>query len=83
MGKRLNQTIMDDSRKMRLAGHVAGNGEWRGVYWILAGRRDGRGPLGRPRRRRKDILKWILKKWDVEAWTGLIWLRRGTCSGRL
>ena len=24
------------------------------------------------------VLKWILKKWDGEAWTGLIWLRRGT-----
>jgi hypothetical protein len=23
------------------------------------------------------ILKWILRKWDG-AWTGLIWLRRGT-----
>ena len=23
-------------------------------------------------------LKWIFKKCDVEAWTGLIWLRRGT-----
>jgi len=21
------------------------------------------------------ILKWILNKWDDEAWTGLIWLR--------
>jgi hypothetical protein len=24
------------------------------------------------------ILKWIFKKWDWEAWTGLIWLRMGT-----
>ena len=24
------------------------------------------------------ILKWIFKKWDEEAWTGLIWLRIGT-----
>jgi hypothetical protein len=29
------------------------------------------------------ILKWICKKWDVEAWIGLIWLRRGTGSGLL
>ena len=21
------------------------------------------------------ILKWIFKKWDREAWTGLLWLR--------
>jgi hypothetical protein len=24
------------------------------------------------------ILNWIFKKWDGEAWTGLIWLRIGT-----
>jgi hypothetical protein len=24
------------------------------------------------------ILKRIFKKWDAEAWTGLIWLRIGT-----
>jgi hypothetical protein len=28
------------------------------------------------------ILKWIVKKWDEEAWTGIIWLRTGT-GGRL
>jgi hypothetical protein len=30
----------------------------------------------------KIILKWILKKWNWEASTGLIWLRIGTggCS---
>jgi len=22
-------------------------------------------------------LKWIIMKWDWEAWTGLIWLRTG------
>jgi hypothetical protein len=26
------------------------------------------------------ILKWILKKWAEEAWTGLMWLRIRTCS---
>ena len=24
------------------------------------------------------ILKWILRKWDGEAWTGVLWLRIGT-----
>jgi hypothetical protein len=28
------------------------------------------------------ILRWIFKKWDGGAWTGLIWLRIGT-GGRL
>jgi hypothetical protein len=25
-------------------------------------------------------LQWIFKKWGGEAWTGLIWLRIGTCG---
>jgi hypothetical protein len=29
------------------------------------------------------ILKWIFKKWDEEAWTGLSWLRTGTGGGHL
>jgi hypothetical protein len=31
----------------------------------------------------KIILKWILKKWNWEAWAGLIWLRTGTGGGSL
>ena len=29
------------------------------------------------------ILRWILRKWDGGAWTGLIWLRTGTEGGML
>jgi hypothetical protein len=29
------------------------------------------------------ILKWIFKKWDGGAWTGLIWIRIGTGGGML
>jgi hypothetical protein len=29
------------------------------------------------------ILKWIFKKWHVEAWPGLIWLRIGAGGGLL
>ena len=29
------------------------------------------------------ILRWIFRKWDVGAWTGLIWLRIGTGGGLL
>jgi hypothetical protein len=29
------------------------------------------------------ILKWIFKKWDGAAWTGLRWLRIGTGGGFL
>jgi hypothetical protein len=31
----------------------------------------------------KIILKLIFKKWDREAWTGLLWLRIGTAGGLL
>ena len=29
------------------------------------------------------ILRWVLRKWDVGAWTGPIWLRIGIGSGFL
>jgi hypothetical protein len=69
--------------RMRWTGHVARMGEKRGAYRILVGRPEGRRPLGRPRRRWEDILKWIFKKWDVGAWNGLSWLRIGTGGGLL
>jgi hypothetical protein len=71
------------SRRMRWAGHVARMVEGRGAYRILVGRPEGRRPLGRPRRKWEIILKWIFKKWDGGIWTGLIWLRIGTCGGLL
>jgi hypothetical protein len=43
----------------------------------------GRRPLGRPRHAWWIILKWILKKHNRNAWTGLIWLGIGTRSGLL
>ena len=29
------------------------------------------------------ILRWIFRKWNGWAWTGLIWLRIGTSGGHL
>jgi hypothetical protein len=58
-------------------------GEGGGAYRVLVGRPEGRRPLGRPRRRWEDNIKWIFKKWDRGAWTGLIWLRIGTGGGVL
>jgi hypothetical protein len=29
------------------------------------------------------LLKWFLKKYNVRAWTGFIWLRTGTGGGIL
>jgi len=31
----------------------------------------------------KIILRWILRKWDVEAWTVLRWLKIGTVGWHL
>jgi hypothetical protein len=39
------------SRRMRWAGHVARMGEERKLYKVLAGKPEGKRPLGRPRRR--------------------------------
>jgi hypothetical protein len=52
------------SRKMRWAGHVASMEDRTGVYRGLAGRPEGRRPLGRPRRRWEDNIKMDLQ--DVE-----------------
>jgi hypothetical protein len=39
------------SKRMRWAGHVARMGKRRGVYRVFVGKREGKRPLGRPRRR--------------------------------
>jgi hypothetical protein len=40
---------------MTWAGHVERLGERRGLYRVLVGKLEGKRPLGRTRRRRKDI----------------------------
>jgi hypothetical protein len=49
-------------RRMRWAGHVARMVEVRVAYNILVGMREGRRPLGRPRRRWEDNIKMDLRK---------------------
>jgi hypothetical protein len=50
----------------------------------LVRRPEGKRPLRRHRPACGSIvLKWIIKKWDREAWTGFIWLRVGTEDGCL
>jgi hypothetical protein len=48
--------------RMRWAGHVARMGAKRNAYRLLAGNPEGKRPLGRPRHRWVDILKWILER---------------------
>jgi hypothetical protein len=48
------------SRIMRWAGHVAGMGKRSGVYKILVGKPERKGPLRRPRRRWEDNISMDL-----------------------
>jgi len=71
------------SRRMRWAGHVErmGKGEVHtGFCW---GNLREREYLEEASIDGRIILKWIFRKWDWEAWTGLIWLRIGTGGGFL
>ena len=72
------------SRRMRKAGHVARMGERRGVYRVLVGKPEGKRPLGRPRRRWEDNIKfnlqevgcgvvdWIEMAQDRDSWWVLV-----------
>ena len=71
------------SRRMRWAGHVAHMEVGRRVHKVLLGKTEGKKPLGRPRRRWKDNIKWIFRKWEGVVGTGWGWLRIGTGGGRL
>ena len=62
---------------------MARMGDRRSAYVVLVGRPDEKRPLGRSRPRSENNVKWIFKKCDEEAWTGLSWLRIGTAGWRL
>jgi hypothetical protein len=53
-------------------------GERIGAYRILVWNTKGKIPRGRPRRRWEDNIKMVLQEGRWIAWTGLIWLRKGT-----
>ena len=57
--------------------------EGRGVHKVLVGKPEGKRPLGRPRRRWEDNIKWIFRKWKGVVRTGLSWLRIGAGGGGL
>jgi hypothetical protein len=55
------------SRRMRRAGHVARMGEGRGVYRVLVGRPEGKGPLGRSRHICEDNIKMDLREIGIDG----------------
>jgi hypothetical protein len=68
------------SRRIRWTGHVAGMGKMRNAN-ILFRKPKWKRPLGRPRHRWENILKWIFKEWDMKMWAGFIWFRVGSVAG--
>jgi hypothetical protein len=58
------------SRRMRWAGHATRMGEGRGVYRVLVGKPEGKRPLGRPRGRWEDNIKFDLQK---VGGRGIVW----------
>jgi hypothetical protein len=51
------------------------------AYRVLVGKFEGKGQLGRPRLRWEENNKVGCSRSGMKAWTGLIWLRRGTGGG--
>jgi hypothetical protein len=60
--------------------HVWGRGEACKSFWRGNLRGDNWGDPGVDG---KIILRWIFRNMDVEVWTGLSWLRKGTVGGHL
>jgi hypothetical protein len=72
------------SRRMRWVGHVARMGEERGLHRVLVGKREGKRPLVRPRRRWEENIKmegaevgagrgdWMGVAQDRDRWRALV-----------
>ena len=77
-----NNVRVVKSRRMRWAGHVARMVEGRSVHMVLAGKPEGKRPLGRPRRRWEDIKMdlqevrgggdWMELAQDSDRWRALV-----------
>jgi hypothetical protein len=69
-----NIVRMIKSRRMRWAGHVARMGEGIGVQGVLAGKTEGKRPLGRSGRRWEDNIKMNIKEREMDKanWIRLV-----------
>ena len=47
------------------------------MHRVLVWKHEGKGPLGRPRRKWENNIKGILRKWKGVVGTGWSWLRIG------
>ena len=56
-------------------------GDRRGVYRVLVGKSEGKGPLGRPRRRWEDIIKMDFQEVGCWSWNVSSWIRIGAGAG--
>jgi hypothetical protein len=56
-------------------------GTRRGVCGVLVGRAEKKNHSEGPGIDGSTILRCIFRKWDVGAWTGLMWFRIGTGGG--
>jgi hypothetical protein len=62
---------MIKSRRMRWARHEAHMGNGRGVYMVWVGKSEGKRHWGDSGVDGRIILRWIFRKLDMGAWTGL------------
>jgi len=60
----------DKIEKKEMGGACSAYGDRRGVFTVLLGKREGKRPLGRPRRRWEDNIKMDLQR--VRCW-GMDW----------
>jgi hypothetical protein len=68
---------------MRWEGHVARVGRVEVCTRFWWGNLSERDHLEDPGVMGRTMLRWILRKWNVGAWTGSKWLRIGTGGGHL
>jgi len=68
---------------MRWVGYVARMGKRRGVYRVLAGKPEGKRPLGRHRHRWEDNIKMDLQEVVCGGMDYLSWLGTGIGGGHL